>query len=154
MENNMKFGYKQYNTDEIPTTEKKRICVYYMVSDLHKITAVDHKFRINDLLEEMEKHNDWMLESVVWDANHRIDTNREGLNLILEKAGNNEFDILLLHHVTLISRSGSNTFDWAVQLHLLGKSVWGIVDGIHSFDELAEALHLTVARQKRYEELK
>jgi len=154
MENNMKFGYKQYNTDEIPTTEKKRICGYYMVSDLHKITAVDHKFRINDLLEEMEKHNDWMLESVVWDANHKIDTNREGLNLILEKAKNNEFDILLLHHVTLISRSGSKTFDWAVQLHLLGKSVWGIVDEIHSFDELAEALHLTVARQKRYEELK
>ena len=154
MENNMKFGYKQYNTDEIPTTEKKRICGYYMVSDLHKITAVDHKFRINDLLEEMEKHNDWMLESVVWDANHKIDTNREGLNLILEKAKNNEFDILRLHHVTLISRSGSKTFDWAVQLHLLGKSVWGIVDEIHSFDELAEALHLTVARQKRYEELK
>ena len=150
----MKFGYKQYNTDEIPTTEKKRICGYYMVSDLHKITAVDHKFRINDLLEEMEKHNDWMLESVVWDANHKIDTNREGLNLILEKAKNTEFDILLLHHVTLISRSGSKTFDWAVQLHLLGKSVWGIVDEIHSFDELAEALHLTVARQKRYEELK
>ena len=150
----MKFGYKQYNTDEIPTTEKKRICGYYMVSDLHKITAVDHKFRINDLLEEMEKHNEWMLESVVWDANHKIDTNREGLNLILEKAKNNEFDILLLHHVTLISRSGSKTFDWAVQLHLLGKSVWGIVDEIHSFDELAEALHLTVARQKRYEELK
>lgn len=150
----MKFGYKQYNTDEIPTTEKKRICGYYMVSDLHKITAVDHKFRINDLLEEMEKHNDWMLESVVWDANHKIDTNREGLNLILEKAKNNEFDILRLHHVTLISRSGSKTFDWAVQLHLLGKSVWGIVDEIHSFDELAEALHLTVARQKRYEELK
>ena len=150
----MKFGYKQYNTDEIPTTEKKRICGYYMVSDLHKITAVDHKFRINDLLEEMEKHNDWMLESVVWDANHKIDTNREGLNLILEKAKNNEFDILLLHHVTLISRSGSKTFDWAVQLHLLGKSVWGSVDEIHSFDELAEALHLTVARQKRYEELK
>ena len=150
----MKFGYKQYNTDEIPTTEKKRICGYYMVPDLHKITAVDHKFRINDLLEEMEKHNDWMLESVVWDANHKIDTNREGLNLILEKAKNNEFDILLLHHVTLISRSGSKTFDWAVQLHLLGKSVWGIVDEIHSFDELAEALHLTVARQKRYEELK
>ena len=154
MENNMKFGYKQYNTDEIPTTEKKRICGYYMVSDLHKITAVDHKFRINDLLEEMEKHNDWMLESVVWDANHKIGTNREGLNLILEKAKNNEFDILLLHHVTLISRSGSKTFDWAVQLHLLGKSVWGIVDEIHSFGELAEALHLTVARQKRYEELK
>lgn len=150
----MKFGYKQYNTDEIPTTEKKRICGYYMVSDLHKITAVDHKFRINDLLEEMEKHNDWMLESVVWDANHKIGTNREGLNLILEKAKNNEFDILLLHHVTLISRSGSKTFDWAVQLHLLGKSVWGIVDEIHSFGELAEALHLTVARQKRYEELK
>ena len=60
----------------------------------------------------------------------------------------------LLHHVTLISHSGSKTFDWAVQLHQLGKSVYGIVDGIHSFDELAESLHLTVARQKQYEELK
>jgi len=29
-----------------------------------------------------------------------------------------------------------------------------IVDGIHSFDELASALHLTVARQKQYEALK
>ena len=154
MTDNSEFGYKEYNTDEISTTDKKRICGYYVVSDLHKITAVDHKFRTNDLLEEMEKHDDWILESIAWDANHRIDTNREGLNLILEKAKNNEFDILLLHHATLISRSGSKTFDWTVQLHLLGKSLYGIVDGIHSFDELAEALHLTVARRKQYEELK
>ena len=96
MTDNSEFGYKEYNTDEISTTDKKRICGYYVVSDLHKITAVDHKFRTNDLLEEMERHDDWILESVVWDANHRIDTNREGLNLILEKAKNNEFDILSL----------------------------------------------------------
>ena len=53
-----------------------------------------------------------------------------------------------------VSRSGSKTFDWTLQLHQLGKTVCGIVDGIHSFDELAEALHLTVARQKQYEALK
>lgn len=149
-----KFGYEKHNTDTILGTDKKRICAYFVVVDLHKITEVDIRFRKKDLFEEMEKHDDWILESVVWDANHRIDTNREGLNLILEKAKNDEFDILLLHHVTLISRSGSKTFDWAVQLHLLGKSVYGIVDGIHSFDELAEALHLTIARQKQYEEIK
>ena len=150
----MNFGYKQYNIGEIPTTDKKRICGYYVVSDLHKITAVDHKFRTNDLLEEMERHDDWILESIVWDANHKIDTNREGLNTILDKAKNDEFDILLMYHCMQVSRSGSKTFDWTLQLHLLGKSLYGIVDGIHSFDELAEALHLTVARRKQYEELK
>ena len=154
MENTKKFGYEKHDVDIIANTDKKRICVYFTVLDTHKIKPVDIRFRKNELLEEVAKHDDWILESVIWDANHKIDTNREGLNLILEKAKNNEFDILLLHHVTLISRSGSKTFDWAVQLHLLGKSVWGIVDEIHSFDELAEALHLTVARQKRYEELK
>jgi hypothetical protein len=41
-----------------------------------------------------------------------------------------------------------------LQLHQLGKSVYGIVDGIHSFDELAKALHLTVERQKQYDALK
>ena len=150
----MNFGYEKHNTDKIPTTDKKRICVYFTVLDTHKIKPVDIRFRTNELLEEVAKHDDWVLESVLWDANHKIDTNREGLNLILEKAKNNEFDILLLHHATLISRSGSKTFDWAVQLHQLGKTVYGIVDGIHSFDELAEALHLTVARQKQYEALK
>ena len=150
----MNFGYEKHNTDKIPTTDKKRICVYFTVLDTHKITPVDLRFRTNELLEEVAKHDDWILESVIWDANHKIDTNREGLNTILDKARNDEFDILLLHHATLISRSGSKTFDWTVQLHLLGKSLYGIVDGIHSFDELAEAMHLTVARRKQYEELK
>lgn len=150
----MKFGYKKHNTDLVPLTNKKRICGYYVVSDLHKITEVDHKFRTNDLLEEIEKHEDWILESIVWDANHKVDINREGLNLILEKARNNEFDILLLNHVTVISRQGSKAFDYAVQLHQLGKLVYGIIDEIHSFDELAEALHLTVKRRKQYEALK
>lgn len=62
--------------------------------------------------------------------------------------------ILLMYHCMQVSRSGSKTFDWTLQLHQLGKSVYGIVDGIHSFDELARALHLTVARQKLYKELK
>ena len=154
METIMNFGYEKHNTDKIPTTDKKRICVYFTVLDTHKITPVDLRFRTNELLEEVAKHDDWILESVIWDANHKIDTNREGLNTILDKARNDEFDILLLHHATLISRSGSKTFDWTVQLHLLGKSLYGIVDGIHSFDELAEAMHLTVARQKQYEALK
>lgn len=150
----MKFGYEKHNTDLIPTTDKKRICGYYVVSDLYKITEVDHKFRTNDLFEEIGKHEDWILESIVWDANHKVDINREGLNLILEKARNNKFDILLLNHVTVISRQGSKAFDYAVQLHQLGKSIYGIIDGIHSFDELAEALQLTTARRKQYEDLK
>ena len=65
-----------------------------------------------------------------------------------------QFDILLLHHVTLISRSGSKTFDYAAQLYALDKVVYGIIDKIHSFDDLADSLHLTVARQKQYDELK
>ena len=90
----------------------------------------------------------------MWDANHKIDTNRQGLNIILDKAKNNEFDILLLHHVTLISRSGSKTFDYVAQLYVLDKVAYGIIDKIHSFDDLADSLHLTVARQKQYDELK
>lgn len=35
-----------------------------------------------------------------------------------------------------------------------GKVAYGIIDKIHSFDDLADSLHLTVARQKQYDELK
>ena len=31
---------------------------------------------------------------------------------------------------------------------------YGVIDKIHSFDDLADSLHLTVARQKQYDELK
>lgn len=153
MQNTMKFGYEKYNTDIISSTEKKRVCGYFVVSDRRKVTAVDIRFGTEDLLEEIQKHDDWILESIIWDANHKIDTNREGLNLILEKAKNDEYDILLLHHVTLISRSGNKTFDYAVQLYKLGKAVYGIIDGIHSFEELSEALRLNVARRKQYENI-
>ena len=149
----MKFGYKKHNADMISRTDKKRICGYFVVSDLHKVTEVDIRYRTNELLEEVDKHDDWILESIIWDANHRIDTNREGLNIILEKAKNNEFDILLLHHVTIISRQGGKTFDYVLQLHKLDKGVYGMIDNIHSLGELVESLHLSIPRQKQYEEL-
>ncbi len=149
-----KYGYEKYDIDIISDTERKRVCAYFVVSDLHKVTSADIRFKTEELLEEIDKHKDWILESVVWDANHKIDTNRQGLNIILEKAKNNEFDILLLHHVTLISRSGSKTFDYAAQLYVLDKAVCGIIDKVQTFDDLAKSLHLTVARQKKYEELK
>ena len=106
MQNTMRFGYERYNADIINCTDKKRVCGYFVVSDRRKVSEVDIRFGTEALLEEIEKHNDWILESIIWDANHKIDTNREGLNLILGKAKNDEFDILLLHHVTLISRQG------------------------------------------------
>lgn len=132
---------------------KKRICGYFVVSDLHKVAEVDIRYRTNELLEEVSKHDDWILESIIWDANHRVDTNREGLNIILEKAKNNEFDILLLHHVTIISRQGGKTFDYVLQLHKLDKGVYGMIDNIHSLGEVVESLHLSIPRQKQYEEL-
>ena len=61
------------------------------MSDLHKVTDVDIRFRTQELLEEVSKHEDWILESIIWDANHKVDINREGLNTILEKAKNDEF---------------------------------------------------------------
>ena len=149
----MNFGYEKHNADVISGTDKKRICGYFVVSDLHKVTDVDIRFRTQELLEEVAKHEDWMLESIIRDANHRVDTNREGLNTILEKAKNDEFDILLLHHVTIISRQGGKTFDYVLQLHRLDKSVYGIIDNIHSLDELVESLHLSIPRKKQYEEL-
>ena len=149
-----KYGYEKHNTDNVSDNDKKRVCAYFVVSDLHKVTSADIRFKTEELLEEIDKHDDWILESVVWDANHKIDTNRQGLNIILDKAKNNEFDILLLHHVTLISRLGSKTFDYVAQLYVLHKAVYGIIDKIHSFDDLANSLHLTVSRQKQYEELK
>lgn len=111
------FGYTQYITDRITDTDKLRICGYFVVSDLHKITEADIRFCSEDLFDEIANHDEWILESIVWDANHKIDTNREGLNIILEKAKNDEFDILLLHHVTLISRSVTKTFDYVLQLY-------------------------------------
>ena len=149
----MNFGYEKHNADVISGTDKKRICGYFVVSDLHKVIDVDIRFRTQELLEEVAKHEDWMLESIIWDANHRVDTNREGLNTILEKAKNDEFDILLLHHVTIISRQGGKTFDYVLQLHKLDKSVYGIIDNIHSLDELVKSLHLSIPRKKQYEEL-
>ena len=153
MQNTMRFGYERYNADINNCTDKKRVCGYFVVSDRRKVSEVDIRFGTEDLLEEIEKHNDWILESIIWDANHKIDTNREGLNLILGKAKNDEFDILLLHHVTLISRQGGKAFDYVVQLHKLDKSVYGIIDGVHSFEELSEVLHLNVERRKQYEEI-
>lgn len=149
----MNYGYERHNVNIISGTDKKRICGYFVVSDLHKITNVDIRYRTNELLEEVDKHDDWILESIIWDANHRVDTNREGLNIILEKAKNNEFDILLLHHVTIISRQGGRTFDYVLQLHKLDKGVYGIIDNIHSLGEVVESLHLSIPRQKQYEEL-
>ena len=149
----MNYGYERHNVNIISGTDKKRICGYFVVSDLHKITDVDIRYRTNELLEEVDKHDDWILESIIWDANHRVDTNREGLNIILEKAKNNEFDILLLHHVTIISRQGGKTFDYVLQLHKLDKCVYGMIDNIHSLGEVVESLHLSIPRQKQYEEL-
>lgn len=149
----MNYGYERHNVNIISGTDKKRICGYFVVSDLHKITNVDIRYRTNELLEEVDKHDDWILESIIWDANHRVDTNREGLNIILEKAKNNEFDILLLHHVTIISRQGGKTFDYVLQLHKLDKGVYGIIDNIHSLDELVKSHHLSIPRKKQYEEM-
>ena len=81
----MNYGYERHNVNIISGTDKKRICGYFVVSDLHKITDVDIRYRTNELLEEVDKHDDWILESIIWDANHRVDTNREGLNIIIEK---------------------------------------------------------------------
>lgn len=153
MVESMKFGYEKYNADIISETDKKRICGYFVVSDLYKVTEVDIRFRTQELLEEVNRHDDWMLESIIWDANHKVDINREGLNTILEKAKNNEFDILLLHHVTIISRQGGKTFDYVLQLHQLGKGIYGIIDNIHSLGDLVESLHLSIPRKKQYEEL-
>lgn len=150
----MKFGYEKYNTEIISETDTKRICGYFVVSDLHKVTPADIRLRTEELLDEVANHEEWILESVVWDANHKVDTNREGLNLILEKAKNNEFDILLMHHITLISRQGGKTFDYALELTKLKKAIYSIVEGMRSLDELAETLHLSVAKRKQYEDLK
>lgn len=150
----MTFGYEKYNADVISKTDKKRICCYFVVSDLHKITPASLRLRKEELVEEIEQHNDWMLESVIWDANHKVDTNRVGLNTILEKAKNNEFDILLLHHVGIISRQVTKTFDYAFKLVKMNKLVYGITDKIDSFDDLAEKLPLTKSSRKQYEEYK
>ena len=150
----MTFGYEKYNADVISKTDKKRICCYFVVSDLHKITPASWRLRKEELVEEIEQHNDWMLESVIWDANHKVDTNRVGLNTILEKAKNNEFDILLLHHVGIISRQVTKTFDYAFKLVKMNKLVYGITDKIDSFDDLAEKLPLTKSSRKQYEEYK
>ena len=150
----MTFGYEKYNADVISKTDKKRICCYFVVSDLHKITPASLRLRKEELVEEIEQHNDWMLESVIWDANHKVDTNRVGLNTILEKAKNNEFDILLLHHVGIISRQVTKTFDYAFKLVKMNKLVYGITDKIDSFDDLAEKLPLTKSSRKQYDEYK
>ena len=154
MENTMTFGYEKHNTDVIANTDKKRICAYFTVLDTHKVSSVSIRLRTEELLDEVAKHDDWILESVIWDANHKIDTNREGLNLILEKAKNDEFDIVLVYHGMAFTRSGSKNFDYSKELYKLDKSIYGIVDGIRSFEQLFDALHLTPARQKKYEELK
>lgn len=150
----MNFGYERYNTEIVAQTDKKRICAYFVVSDLHKVNEADLRFKTEELTEEISKHEDWILESVIWDAKHGVDTNYDGLNTILEKAKKDEFDILLVHHLSIISHQGGKIFDYALQLHLHKKSIYGIVDHIHSFDELAESVPLTTARKRQYENLK
>ena len=148
----MNFGYEKYNADVISAPDKKRICGYFVVSDLHKITPADLRLKTEEVLEEIAKHEDWILESIVWDANHKVDTDREGLNTILDKAKNDEFDILLVHHITHISRQGGKAFDYALQLYMLNKPIYGIIEGMRSMEDLANTLHISAARRKRYEE--
>lgn len=150
----MTFSYEKYNADVISKTDKKRICCYFVVSDLHKITPAGLRLRAEELVDEIERHEDWILESVIWDANHKVDTDREGLNTILNKAENNDFDILLLHHVGIISRQVTKSFDYAFELVKMDKVVYGIIDEIHSFDDLARKLPLTKSSRKKYEEYK
>ena len=61
----MKFGYEKYNTEIISETDKKRICGYFVVSDLHKVTPADIRLRTEELLDEVANHEEWILESVV-----------------------------------------------------------------------------------------
>ena len=58
-----KFGYEKHNTDTILGTDKKRICAYFVVVDLHKITEVDIRFRKQDLFEEMETTTGYLSQS-------------------------------------------------------------------------------------------
>ena len=53
MVESMKFGYEKHNTDVISGTDKKRICGYFVVSDLHKVTDGDICFRTQVLIEEI-----------------------------------------------------------------------------------------------------
>ncbi len=152
--NNVKFGHDKHNEEIVSITDKKRICGYFMVSDLHKVTPVDLRIKTEELLEEIAKHEDWILESIVWDASHKVDTNREGLNTILGKAKKNEFDILLVHHMTLISRQGGKIFDYVLELHKQDKSIYGIIEGLQSLDRLADTLHISGERRKLYEAIK
>lgn len=153
-QNKVKYGYEKHNVDIVSVTDKKRICGYFVVSDLHKITPADLRLKTEELLEEIAKHEDWILESIVWDANHKVDTNREGLNTILGKAKNDEFDILLVHHMAHISRQGGKAFDYALQLYMLDKPICGIIEGMRSMDELAVTLHISGKRRELYETMK
>ena len=153
MVESMKFGYERYDADIISGTDKKRICGYFVVSDLYKITEADIRLRTQELLEEISMHEDWVTESIIWDANHKVDINREGLKTILEKAKNDEFDILLLHHVTIISRQGGKTFDYVLQLYQMDKGIYGMIDNIHSLGELVESLHLSIPRKNNMKSL-
>ncbi len=150
----MNFGYEKYNADVISATDKKRICGYFVVSDLHKITTADLRLKTEELLEEIAKHEDWILESIVWDANHKVDTNREGLNTVLGKAKNDEFDIFLVHHMTHISRQGGKAFDYALQLYMFSKPIYGIIEGMCSMEDIANTLHISAARRKQYEKVR
>ena len=38
--NNVKFGHDKHNEEIVSITDKKRICGYFMVSDLHKVTPL------------------------------------------------------------------------------------------------------------------
>lgn len=153
MDKKLNFEYKQYSSENNNDTKKQKVCCYFVVSDLCKITDADIRFKTEEIIEEITKHDEWVLESVIWDATHKIDTDREGLNTILAKAQKDEFDVLLLHHVSVISRNGGKTFDYALKLYQMGKNVYGIVDRIHTFQDLASKLNLTITRKKKYETL-
>lgn len=59
-----------------------------------------------------------------------------------------------MHHVTLISRQGGKTFDYALQLSKYEKTIYGMIGGSYTLDDLADTLHLSMARRKQYEDLK
>ena len=100
----MKFGYEKYNTEIISETDKKRICGYFVVSDLHKVTPADIRLRTEELLDEKE------LEQIIRNYNARI-LEMDRKYTVIEKTGHSNeteslFNELKKYGILQFVRSG------------------------------------------------
>lgn len=98
---------------------KKKVCCYVRASENDPFLQQ----KIDELIGEIQNHSDWIFHSVVVDHSIGVPVDRDILNMILDKASNNEFDIVLVRDSSQISRDISQLSKYIMRIREYGADV-------------------------------